>query len=85
MAYKEISQETLQTLSKIFEGLGIPPGSPFHIQQQRICDHCHDQIKEAFPYYAIDSDGRVWEHLCNDCFDLLECELDDYWNEDALT
>lgn len=44
-----------------------------HINQPRICDNCGDGDKEAFPFYANDSQGRLWKDLCNECFDELGC------------
>jgi len=39
----------------------------------RICDHCQDKAKEAFPYGVHDANGKYWEILCNDCYDALGC------------
>lgn len=40
----------------------------------RVCDHCRNPDKEAFPYGAIDRGGTRWEDLCNECYDLLGCD-----------
>lgn len=45
----------------------------FTITPVRICEHCQDNQKEAFPYGAYDPSGRYWEILCNECFDTLGC------------
>lgn len=78
--YKDLSPETLEAISIIAKALGASV-TDMHITRPMICDHCQDDEKEAFPYYATDKNGREWEHLCNTCFDLLECELDGYWDE----
>lgn len=45
----------------------------FGISFVRVCDHCDDEKKEAFPYCVKDRNGKHWGDLCNDCFDLLGC------------
>lgn len=67
----EISKEVVEAFAAIADG------KPFHITGVRICDHCKDKNKEAFPYCVNDSHGAYWEHLCNDCFELLGCSYED--------
>lgn len=43
------------------------------ITMVRVCEHCGDKRKEAFPYGVHDRDGKYWEILCNECFDVLGC------------
>lgn len=45
----------------------------FHVIPVRICEYCGDREKEAFPYGAHDTNGKYWDVLCNDCYDLLGC------------
>lgn len=47
-----------------------------HIVGVRVCDHCMDDSKEAFPYNVMDAQGKFWDDLCNDCFDELGCSYD---------
>lgn len=44
-----------------------------HITPVRVCDHCGDSEKEAFPYGAVDRNGNTWQDLCNDCWEALGC------------
>lgn len=78
MSFKDIPSETLRALANAAKALGA---TGFHVAPIRVCDHCQDDGREAFPYYATDKDGREWVHLCNVCFDLLEC----YWPDGGLT
>lgn len=41
----------------------------------RICEHCKNMSRDAFPYGVHDRDGKYWEILCNDCFEALGCEF----------
>lgn len=76
MSYSELSPEMMEALAGIGKAMGA---ESMHILQPRICDHCKDKEREAFPYYVTDRDGREWAHLCNPCFDVLGCAcvLDD--------
>ena len=44
-----------------------------HLNTPRVCDHCRNADKEAFPYHVYDTRGRFWRDLCNGCFDELGC------------
>lgn len=69
--HAQIDPELVEALQRLAKELG---GSVLHIAPTRICDHCHsadDNDKEVFPYYVTDETGKEWNHLCNDCFDLL--------------
>lgn len=46
----------------------------FSVTPSRVCEHCKDSAKEAFPYGVLDKNGKHWEILCNDCFEALGCE-----------
>ena len=61
---REPSKEVLEFFASLAEQLGIPPGTPFHINMPIICDRCLDDNKEAFPY----NEGG-FHHLCNECWD----------------
>lgn len=53
-----------------------------HICWVRVCEHCQDKTKEAFPYNVKDQDGKEWGILCNECFDELGCAYEPInWNE----
>lgn len=60
--------------SKLAQELGA---NGLHVNQPIVCDHCEDDDKEAFPYGVRDANGKFWNHLCNDCFDALNCSYDD--------
>ena len=68
--HKEIPPEVIKAIAEIAQG------SPFTITPVRVCDHCKDEEKEAFPYCVNDKDGVYWDHFCNDCFDSLGCQYD---------
>lgn len=74
MSIKEIPPETVKAVAALAAALG---GTSFHMTPIFVCDYCKDDEQEAFPYYAIDKDGGEWAHLCNQCFDVLECRFDD--------
>lgn len=48
-----------------------------HINLTRICEHCHDEQKEAFPFGTYDLRGKYWNILCNECFEELGCRYPD--------
>lgn len=73
---KEHSEQELRMLALIAEAVGSP-GS-FHIAPIYICDHCKDDTKEAFPYGVYDRNGKLWNDLCNSCFDALGCRYSEY-------
>lgn len=77
MSFKEPSPQTLEALAAVAQAMG-GDGS-FHLLVPRICDHCKDEGKEAFPYYVRDAQGRPWEHLCNSCFEALGCAYPDLY------
>jgi hypothetical protein len=72
MSFKEIPPETLKALANVAKALG---GTSFHVTPVRICDHCKDEEQEAFPYHVQDAEGNEWVHLCNRCFDILDCSF----------
>ena len=68
---KEILPELIEAFAEVAQG------HPFTITPVRICDHCKDESKEAFPYNVEDATGKHWDWLCNDCFDTLGCSYGD--------
>ncbi len=68
--YAEIKPKIIKKIEELMADLG---GEPKSITLNRICDCCEDEAKEAFPYGVNDSDGKYWNHLCNECFDELGC------------
>lgn len=76
MSFKKLPLETVRALVGIGRTLGatsmVMPHGP------RVCDHCQNEDREAFPYYAVDENGREWAHLCNPCFDILGCSFDEF-------
>ncbi len=68
--YAEIKPEIIKKIEALMADLG---GKPKSITLNRICDHCKDETKEAFPYGVNDKDNKYWNHLCNECFDALGC------------
>lgn len=74
--HESISQETVEALQALSKALG-GTGKIKSITPVRICDHCQDKNKEAHPYYATDPNGKIWPHLCNECFDALGCNVED--------
>lgn len=77
---QEIPTVVIQAFAHLAQEMSGPPPqniTGFHITGVRICDHCKDPDKEAFPYGAIDASGQEWADLCNDCFDQLGCTFAD--------
>lgn len=74
------SDKTLQLFTQLAQAVG---SDSFHVAPVYVCDHCHDDDKEAFPYGVDDANGRHWDVLCNECFDALGCVYDEA-NEDEL-
>jgi len=72
---KQPSIEVIRAAHAVAEALGASPAD-VHISMPIICDHCHREDEEAFPYDVYDSDGRHWDDLCNDCFEELGCEIE---------
>jgi hypothetical protein len=64
-------------IAQKFDGADPENITGFHVTGVRICDHCKDPGKEAFPYHVTDPAGQVWGDLCNECFDLLGCTYED--------
>lgn len=85
--YKPIDPETRAALiamahaAVLMHGADQDTSGPVHITGVRICDSCQNADVEAFPYHVQDRDGRWWQDLCNNCFDLLGCVVD---NEEFL-
>lgn len=70
---QEISAANIEALVSLAEALSGQPVKSIHVNRQRVCDNCHDEDDEAFPYHVNSADGRFWKDLCNGCFDKLEC------------
>lgn len=79
----EPSKKLLAALAEVVKCIdGTVTG--IHIYTPYICDHCHDEDVEAFPYHVRDNGGRLWADLCNDCFEALGCAYEeDNVNEEA--
>lgn len=71
---KEIPPEIESRLLAVIREAGAPDGS-VHFTPVRICDNpdCPDRNREVFPYHVRDRNGKLWEDLCNPCFDALGC------------
>lgn len=77
---QEIPTVVIQAFAHIAQTLsGQPPENiaGFHITGVRICDHCEDPDKKAFPYGVTDRNGQEWGDLCNECFYQLGCTYAD--------
>lgn len=68
--YAEIKPETIKDIEDVTKALG---GKLKSITLNRVCDNCKDEAKEAYPYCVNDKDNKYWNHLCNECFDVLGC------------
>jgi hypothetical protein len=62
------TQETRGALVDAAKSLGA---TSIHIVPVRVCDHCGDDSREAFPQNAEDYNGVLYQHLCNECYDAL--------------
>ena len=69
----ELTPEMLEAMTKAAQALTNGQAAQIHVNPPSICDHCKDADKEAFPYHVYDSNGELWEDLCNECFDALGC------------
>jgi hypothetical protein len=74
---KELSPEVAQILARVSASITGRLVKSVHIVRPRICDHCKNDDDEAFPYRVYDKDGRLWQDLCNSCFDSLGCSYPD--------
>lgn len=74
---KQLPEETQAALATLAQSVG-GDGS-FHIAPVYICDNpdCLNKDAEVFPYHVKDKDGRLWNDLCNACFDTLGCAYPD--------
>ena len=61
MSFKELSPETLAALEETATAFGA---TSMHVIGVRVCDRCHRENEEAFPYGHLE-----YRHLCNDCAD----------------
>jgi hypothetical protein len=68
-----LSPEIVTALARLATDLTGLPVKSIHVNQPRICDHCLDADREAFPYCVHGANGQLWQDLCNDCFDALGC------------
>jgi hypothetical protein len=73
----ELTPEMFGAIAKAAQALTNGQATQIHVNQPRICDHCKDANREAFPYHVYDSNGVLWEDLCNQCFDELGCAYPD--------
>ena len=71
---KEPSEKIVELMKILVEKAGGDPSKGVHINMPMICDNCKDEDKEAFPYHAYDESQNFYQHLCNQCYDELECE-----------
>lgn len=70
----ELTPEMFGAIAKTAQALTDGQATQLHVNQPRICDHCKDADKEAFPYHVEDEESHFWQDLCNDCFDKLKCK-----------
>ena len=71
---KRPSKQTLKIISKLVKEAG-GDGS-FHLSPIYVCDHCENENREAFPCGVYDAQGKFWNDLCNDCWDILGCSIE---------
>lgn len=81
MSFKKLSPETIEAIVGIGKAMGAVSIAS---HGRMVCDHCKDEDREAFPYFATDENGRVWRHLCNTCFDILNCAMPETKLEDFM-
>ena len=73
----ELTPEMFGAIASAAQALTNGQATQIHVNQPRICDHCKNAKREAFPYHVYDSNGALWEDLCNECFDELGCAYPD--------
>lgn len=71
-----LSQEAKIALFGLEKSLGA---SSLRIVPVRVCDHCGDRDKEAFPYNYEDYNGVSYQHLCVECYVALSADPIDDW------
>ncbi len=62
---KPIPQEVTDAFEALAKKLGA---RSLHIIPVRVCDNCEDEDEEAIPFHEEDSTGKMWHHLCWDCY-----------------
>jgi rubrerythrin len=82
---KQPPKELLEKFAKDYQTISGVKSDNIHSTPIYVCDNCKDENAEAFPYHVNDKTGKYWEHLCNECFEKLDCiveDSDDFFADD---